>query len=100
MLKAIGVVVASAMTVVMVTIVLSLTDPGIEFIDLLFETVSAFATVGLSTGITSELSTLGQLVIIVTMYIGRVGVLILMSALLGDPRPSSIHYPEEDLLVG
>ncbi|MEO0396042.1 MAG: TrkH family potassium uptake protein [Cyanobacteria bacterium P01_A01_bin.137] len=99
-LKAVGVVVASAMTVVMVTILLSLTDPGIEFIDLLFETVSAFATVGLSTGITSELSTLGQLVIIVTMYIGRVGVLLLMSALLGDPRPTTIHYPEEDLLVG
>ncbi len=99
-LKAIGVVVASAITVVMVTILLSLTDPGIEFIDLLFETVSAFATVGLSTGITSELSTLGQLVIIVTMYIGRVGILLLMSALLGDPRPSTIHYPEEDLLVG
>ncbi|NEQ51419.1 MAG: ATPase [Leptolyngbya sp. SIO3F4] len=99
-LKAVGVVVASGMTVVMVTILLSLTDPGIEFIDLLFETVSAFATVGLSTGITSELSTLGQCVIIVTMYIGRVGILLLMSALLGDPRPSTIHYPEEDLLVG
>ena len=99
-LKAIGGVVASAMTVVMVTILLSLTDPGIEFIDLLFETVSAFATVGLSTGITSELSTLGQLIIIVTMYIGRVGILLLMSALLGDPRPTTIHYPEEDLLVG
>ncbi|ESA33541.1 potassium uptake family [Leptolyngbya sp. Heron Island J] len=99
-LKAVGVVVASGMTVVMVTILLSLTDPGIEFIDLLFETVSAFATVGLSTGITSELSTLGQLVIIGTMYIGRVGILLLMSALLGDPRPSTIHYPEEDLLVG
>ena len=99
-LKAVGVVVASGMTVVMVTILLSLTDPGIEFIDLLFETVSAFATVGLSTGITSELSTLGQLVIIGTMYIGRVGILLMMSALLGDPRPSTIHYPEEDLLVG
>ena len=99
-LKAVGVVVASGMTVVMVTILLSLTDPGIEFIDLLFETVSAFATVGLSTGITSELSTLGQLVIIITMYIGRVGILLMMSALLGDPRPSTIHYPEEDLLVG
>ncbi|MEO0735413.1 MAG: ATPase, partial [Cyanobacteria bacterium J06649_12] len=58
------------------------------------------ATVGLSTGITSELSTLGQLIIIVTMYIGRVGILLLMSALLGDPRPTTIHYPEEDLLVG
>lgn len=99
-LKAIGVVVASGMTVLLVTIMLSLSDPGIEFIDLLFEAVSAFATVGLSTGITSELSTSGQLVIIVAMYIGRVGILLLMSALLGDHRPSSLHYPEEDLLVG
>lgn len=99
-LKAVGVVVASGITVVMVTILLSLTDPGIEFIDLLFEAVSAFATVGISTGITSELSTLGQLVIIATMYIGRVGILLLMAALWGDPRPSTIHYPEEDLLVG
>ncbi|MEM6251937.1 MAG: TrkH family potassium uptake protein [Cyanobacteria bacterium P01_D01_bin.156] len=99
-LKAVGVVVASGMTVVMVTILLSLADPGIQFIDLLFEAVSAFATVGLSTGITSELSTLGQCIIIITMYIGRVGILLLMSALLGDPKPSSIHYPEEDLLVG
>ena len=84
----------------MTTILLSLTDPGIEFINLLFETVSAFATVGLSTGITSELSTFGQLAIIVTMYIGRVGILLLMATLLGDPKPSTIHYPEEDLLVG
>ncbi|MEA5462164.1 TrkH family potassium uptake protein [Leptothoe sp. PORK10 BA2] len=99
-LKAISVVVASAITVVMATIFLSLTDPGIEFIELLFETVSAFATVGVSTGITAELSTLGQIVIIATMYIGRVGILLLMSALLGDPKPSNIHYPEEDLLVG
>ncbi|MBT9313701.1 TrkH family potassium uptake protein [Leptothoe kymatousa] len=99
-LKAVGVVVASGMTVVLVTILLSLTDPGIKFIDLMFEAVSAFATVGLSTGITAQLSTMGQCVIIATMYIGRVGILLMMSALLGDPKPSTIHYPEEDLLVG
>jgi trk system potassium uptake protein TrkH len=34
------------------------------------------------------------------MYIGRVGVLLLMSSILGDPRPTRIHYPEENLLVG
>ncbi|MEL6327713.1 MAG: TrkH family potassium uptake protein [Cyanobacteria bacterium J06626_23] len=99
-LKAVGVVVASAFTVVTVVILLSLTDPGIPFIDLLFEAVSAFATVGLSTGITADLSTAGHAVLIVTMYTGRVGILLLMSALLGDPSPSVIHYPEEDLLVG
>ncbi|MEO0541834.1 MAG: potassium transporter TrkG, partial [Cyanobacteria bacterium P01_A01_bin.105] len=99
-LKAVGLVVASGLTVVLVVILLSLTDPGIPFIDLLFETVSAFATVGLSTGITADLSTAGHGVLILTMYTGRVGILLLMSALLGDPSPSVIHYPEEDLLVG
>ncbi|MEM7717109.1 MAG: potassium transporter TrkG, partial [Cyanobacteria bacterium P01_A01_bin.68] len=65
-----------------------------------FEVVSAYATVGLSTGITSDFSIWGKLILILTMYMGRVGVLLLMSAVLGDPKPSNIHYPEEDLLVG
>jgi len=99
-LKALSVVVASAISVVIIITCLSISDPGIPFIRLLFEVVSAFATVGLSTGITADLSTLGQLFIIATMYIGRVGILLLMSALLGDPSPTAIHFPEEDLLTG
>ena len=92
--------VASALNVVIMTTCISVTDPDLAFINVLFEAVSAFATVGLSTGITADLSTLGQLFIILTMYTGRVGVLLLMSALLGDPSPSVIHFPEEDLLTG
>ncbi|MEO0706366.1 MAG: potassium transporter TrkG, partial [Cyanobacteria bacterium J06649_5] len=99
-LKALSVVVASVISVVIITTCISLSDPTLPFIKILFEAVSAFATVGLSTGITADLSTLGQLFIIVTMYIGRVGILLLMSALLGDPSPTRIHYPEEDLLTG
>jgi trk system potassium uptake protein TrkH len=99
-LKALAVVVASVGSVVIITICLSLSDPDLPFIEILFETVSAFATVGLSTGVTGDLSVGGQLAIIATMYIGRVGVLLLMSAVLGDPSPSSIHFPEEDLLTG
>jgi trk system potassium uptake protein len=79
---------------------ISLTDPQIDFIRVFFEAVSAFGTVGLSTGITAGLSTLAKLILIATMYIGRVGILLLMSALLGDPTPTAIHYPEENLLVG
>jgi trk system potassium uptake protein TrkH len=99
-LKAVGVVFGSLATVIVGTILISLTDPNLEFIKILFEVVSAFATVGLSTGITAGVSTAAKLILIVTMYIGRVGVLLLMSAILGDPRPSRIHYPEENLLVG
>ncbi|NEO18301.1 MULTISPECIES: TrkH family potassium uptake protein [unclassified Moorena] len=99
-LKAIGVLVGSFATVILSTLLISLAEPNMDFIEILFEVVSAFATVGLSTGITPDVSTLAKLVLIGTMYIGRVGVLLLMASLLGEPRPSSVHYPEENLLVG
>jgi trk system potassium uptake protein TrkH len=99
-LKAVGVVFASGVTVVSVTSLLAITNPEIEFIDLLFEAVSAFATVGLSTGITAQLSMVSKVVIIATMYVGRVGVLMLITALLGEPKPTFINYPEENLLIG
>ncbi|BAZ90680.1 TrkH family potassium uptake protein [Raphidiopsis curvata NIES-932] len=99
-LKAIGVVFGSLATVLSATVLISLTDPKLEFIQILFEVVSAFGTVGLSTGITGSISTAAKIIIIVTMYIGRVGVLLSMSAILGDPRPSRVHYPEGNLLVG
>lgn len=99
-LKAVGVLVGSVSMLVLSTTLISLTDPTLSFIELLFEVVSAFATVGLSTGITSTVSVPAKLILIVTMYVGRVGVLLLMAAILGDPRPSRVHYPEENLLVG
>ncbi|MGI0483633.1 TrkH family potassium uptake protein [Geminocystis sp. CENA526] len=99
-LKAMAVVFGSGVTVVTITLIMSLVDPGFEFIAILFEVVSAFATVGLSTGITGSLSMLGKLTLVFTMYLGRVGVLLFMGAIVGDPRPSRIHYPQENLLVG
>ncbi|MEA5480597.1 TrkH family potassium uptake protein [Pseudanabaena galeata UHCC 0370] len=99
-LKAVGVAVGSLFTVICSTGLLSLTDRNISFINILFESTSAFATVGLSTGITSSLSWSGQLIIIATMYIGRVGVLLLMAAIFTDTRPSLIKYPQESMLVG
>lgn len=99
-LKAIAVFFGSLAIVVLSTILLALSDPDLEFITLFFEAVSAFATVGLSMGITASLTMTGKLVVIGTMYIGRVGVLLLMSAIVGDPKPSRLRYPEEDLLLG
>lgn len=99
-LKAIGVLVGSAATVILMTTLIAFTDPEVDFIRVLYEVVSGFATVGLSTGITAGLSIFAKLVLVATMYIGRVGVLLLMSAILGDPNPTAIRYPEENLLVG
>jgi trk system potassium uptake protein len=70
------------------------------FLELLFETVSAFGTVGLSTGITPSLSTAGKSIIIVLMFVGRVGPLTLAAILLGSRRSSHVKYPEEDVMIG
>lgn len=99
-LKTVGVVFGSLVVVMTATILIELANPELEFMPALFEAVSAFATVGLSTGITAKLSLFSKLVVIVTMYIGRVGVLLLMGAILGDPKPCNFKFPEENLLVG
>ena len=99
-LKALGVLCASFTLLTIVTALIAITDPNLSFIQILFEVCSAFATVGLSTGITGSLSALGKLIIIATMYIGRVGILIVINTLITASSPSSIQYPEENLLVG
>jgi Trk-type K+ transport system membrane component len=68
--------------------------------DIAFEAVSAFATVGLSTGITAQLPDGGLWVIIMLMFIGRVGPITLGAALLLRHRPAAYRYPMEDPLVG
>ncbi|AFY68687.1 potassium uptake protein, TrkH family [Thalassoporum mexicanum PCC 7367] len=104
--KAIAVAVGSMFTLVISIVLLSITEAdlitksGYSFIHILFEAVSAFATVGLSMGITPEVSDLGRLILVGTMYIGRVGVVVLMAALIAEPEPSLVKYPEETLLVG
>ena len=99
-LKTISVVFGSLLVAFTSAILIEVTNPQVEFIEALFEAVSAFGTVGLSTGITAKISAIGKLIVIATMYIGRVGVLFLMSAVLGDPKPRSFKYAEESLLVG
>lgn len=67
---------------------------------LLFETISAFATVGLSTGITAQLSLPAKLVIIVTMFIGRIGPLTVLVALSRRESRGAFHYPQENIMIG
>jgi trk system potassium uptake protein len=100
LLKAVGLTVGSMMTVILSTVLLSLVAPTLDFIQMLFEVVSAFGTVGLDLGVTGKANDGTQLVLIATMYVGRIGVLILMASIMGDPRPSALKYPEEGLLVG
>lgn len=71
-----------------------------DFLDILFESTSAFATVGVSTGLTGELSGASQLVVIVTMFLGRVGPLTLLLALTRTSGTAWYQYPEERVALG
>ncbi|MGF1533382.1 MAG: TrkH family potassium uptake protein [Bernardetiaceae bacterium] len=79
---------------------LSITDADKDILKLVFEQVSAFATVGLTLNLTPELSDLGKCVIIVSMYLGRVGTLTLALALSDSVVTNSYRYPETHLMVG
>jgi Trk-type K+ transport system membrane component len=67
---------------------------------ILFETISAFATVGLSTGVTADLPTAGKYVLVVLMFIGRTGTMTLAAALALRDRRRVIRYPEERPIIG
>ena len=99
-LKSVAVVFGTATSIVIFTILISSVEPNLDFIQILFEVISAFATVGLSTGITASLSPIAKLILVFAMYIGRVSILLLIAAFIGDAQPSSLSYPEENLLVG
>lgn len=82
------------------TFMLSITEPEKSFISLIFEEISAFGTVGLSTGITSSLSFAGKSIIILTMYIGRIGTLTLALAITKRVIFTKYRYSEINVLVG
>ncbi|MGC1119561.1 MAG: potassium transporter TrkG [Candidatus Methanofastidiosia archaeon] len=87
-----------AMWVVLVTMVLSATENG-TFLEVLFEVVSAVGTVGLSTGLTPMLTSLGKVLIIATMLIGRVGPLAIAFTVIGEKKVSFEHA-EGDIYIG
>lgn len=78
--------------------ILDMPDRG--FIDLVFEEVSAFSTCGLSTGITGMLSDSGKLILIVSMFIGRLGTLSIIFAFARKIISTNYAYPEEHIMVG
>ena len=70
------------------------------FLKMLFEATSAFGTVGLSTGVTQSLSILGKFIIIVTMFIGRIGPLTMALAIALQQEKIAFSYPEEKIMIG
>lgn len=97
--KAFGIFITSMIFIVVALGILLFTEE-FSFISLLFEIVSALGTVGLSLGITPHLSSIGKLVIISLMLIGRIGPLAIGFSLLGKQKEISFKYPKADIFVG
>jgi trk system potassium uptake protein TrkH len=68
--------------------------------DVIFEVISAFGTVGLTRGLTSQLSDFSKVVIIVTMFAGRIGILTFAMTLSGTHKPSNVRLPEARVPLG
>ena len=79
-------------------VILLATDYALDVV--LFESISAFATVGLSTGITPDLPPIAELTLMVLMFVGRVGTITVATALAYKSRHHHYHLPEERPIVG
>ncbi|HHW36598.1 MAG TPA: Trk family potassium uptake protein [Bacillales bacterium] len=99
-LKALTVATSGALIVMLVTFLLSITEKGSIFIMYLFEATSAFGTVGLSMGLTPELSTFGRILIIFTMFAGRLGPLTLAFAITKRRKQEAFHHPKGNIMIG
>lgn len=94
-------VILLAILMVMVSlIVLLVTEPTIPLVALVFEITSAFGTCGMSLGITSELSTIGKVVIMLLMFIGRVGLISFLFTLGGRTQKPHYYFPKERVIIG
>ncbi len=80
-------------------LILSITEQG-TVIEVIFEVSSAFGTNGLSLGLTPNLSTFGKILIIILMFIGRVGIVTCLLMLRGKGSREKIHYPKEKVIIG
>ncbi|MBS8266078.1 Trk family potassium uptake protein [Mesobacillus boroniphilus] len=83
-----------------ITMILTITEPGKDFLMIFFETVSAFSTVGLSMGLTPELSSYGKVLITITMFAGRIGPLTLAFAVTKKRKEDHYRYPAGKVMIG
>lgn len=97
--KSLAIIMIGLTWILLVSFVLTITENAV-FLDLVFETTSAFATVGLTRGITHSLSTTGKLLIATTMYIGRVGALTMAFALGHRRKHKKFREAEGHIIVG
>ncbi|WP_368987010.1 TrkH family potassium uptake protein [Caldifermentibacillus hisashii] len=82
------------------SVVLLCFTEDVPVITLIFEVCSAFGTSGMSLGITAELSNIGKIIIMLLMFIGRVGILTFLLMIGGKEKKENFHYPKERVIIG
>jgi potassium uptake TrkH family protein len=96
--QAFALIVLSLFIIGATILLISIYDGNKGFLKISFEAISAFSTVGLSLGITSELSEVSKIVLIVTMFIGRVGALTILIAFINQEKDRPYQYPVEEIM--
>ena len=100
--RALTIIIVSFVICILGLFVLSISE-NVDFIDLIFEVFSAFATVGLSAGLTPRLTVIGKIVVIILMYIGRIGpitMVLLFAKKYNSKKGKDIVYAKENVLIG
>jgi trk system potassium uptake protein TrkH len=90
----------SLVGVFLVVLLLTLSNTTFDFLSLLFESLSAFSTVGLSTGITSELSSWGHIILVVAMFVGRIGPFTIVIAMAQVSETDRFRFAQERVTIG
>lgn len=99
-MKAFIIMTLSTVVIFLACLAILLSQPQLEMKEVLFEVISAFGTVGLSLGITPQLNTLSKIVIILTMYVGRIGPLTFLYAFSRQKSFGKYAYVEENVMIG
>jgi len=100
--RALTIMFIALILIITITMILSIIETGNTFMETIFETTSAFGTVGLSLGITPSLSTVGKVMISVLMFMGRVGPFTVALALAKSTHKNQgkVRYPEDKVIIG
>ena len=97
--RALAILVLSLLYIGVITLII-LSTQNFSLEQVIFEVISAFATTGLSLGITADLNSFSRVLIICTMFLGRLGPMTFALAFGGSNKVEKIQYPKENILVG
>lgn len=97
--RAFSVIFLSFLVIGMAVLMLAMTDGNLDLAKIIFEVISAFGTVGLSLGITAQLTIAGKWILIITMFLGRVGTLTILVGIFRKLRNFQYYYPTENIMI-